>query len=242
MKSIFDSSKIYATYVCGIYCHTLVSGTPKNPKQMASWLKVSMGESGNNMYMQTLRELYPGKMDKIDKMYDGPEKDAAMEEMLEEAAALQGTAFKRTPDGLPYIEGRQVKAMLKEAGNIAMSGIYLKIGKGRAKTAQSFLAERVFVVEDRIPLSGKYKLRDEVRVINVPDPRIPDKKNGSFKPYEIATDAILRFNVYIDKDAEEILNPLWESILVRAQQNGLGADRSMGMGRFEVIEWAKTSG
>lgn len=233
---------MYATYSCGIYCHTLVAGIPRNPKQMAAWLKVSMGEAGNNMYIQTLRELHPARMDKIDNMHDGPDKDAAMEEMLEEAAALQGTAFKRTADGAPYIEGRQVKAMLKEAGNIAMSGIYLKVGKGRAKTAQSFLAERVFVVEDVIPLTGQYKLRDEVRVINVPDPRIPDKKNGSFKPYEIALDTILRFNVYVDRDAETILNPLWESILVRAQQNGLGADRSMGMGRFEVIEWTKNNG
>lgn len=245
--SIFSAhaQQVYSMYEVEFRITELAAGIPKNPKQMEAWLSVNLKEKSKatSVQIETIAALYPAEWKKVQETPQGEKRDKLLEALIESVGGLQGTAFKKTPDGKPYIEGRQIKAMLKEAASIALSGTYLKTTEkgGRSKSAKSFLAERIFVLEDTIPLEDYDLLTEETRVIHVPDPRIPDKTNSSFKPYEVAYNARIVFTLMVDADAEAVLQPLWPEIMVRAEQNGLGADRAMGKGRFRVTKWEKIS-
>lgn len=55
---------------------------------------------------------------------------------------------------------------------------------------------------------------------------------------EYVTDAEIRFTVTTDYDFTE---EQWAMLWLTGQQQGIGATRSMGFGRYEVIKWDRIS-
>ncbi len=217
MTSVFSKPKWISAAYPHRYNGTLVvtciaGGTPTDPKVAEGWLKTKLA-------------------DKDDLI-----RDAVAEVMVErgvtadEAAGIVDTnkhlnGFKRGAHGL-YIEGRQLKACIKEAASIRWPNA--KWGPTR-KGTRSFFPEHLFVVEDVLPLG-----------VNEPSgvaQRFVHTWRGSGIQYEeYVEDAKVEFTVITDYDfsAEE-----WALLWLTAEQQGLGASRSQGYGRFEVVRWDK---
>ena len=152
--------------------------------------------------------------------------DVLDEVVAESVKARQLSGFYRTPEGDLAIRGRHVKAMIKEAANIA----YAKDRWGPTKKGtRSFFAEHVFVQEDWIPLG-----RTEPDGI---DQRFVSTWRGTGISYdEYVEDAKIGFTVVTD---HKFTKDQWATIWVIAERNGLGAARSQGFGTFEVTRWDK---
>ncbi len=171
---------------------------------------------------------------------------------VEEAASAMWTVFKKDEKGI-YLEGRQVKAMFKESSNILREMLVKAEGKkkgakgeerSRFSNLKSRVAERLFVEDDVVylmELVGEtlvYKLESdgsEERPIHVQTPQGPRTalkrtdhvKAGTRISFTVKT---LNDNV-VDKELVEVL-------LAHSSENGLGADRSQGFGKFRVVEVA----
>lgn len=125
------------------------------------------------------------------------------------------------------VEGRQIKAMLKESANI-MKGL-LPVN-GKVIPLRSKLAERVFVVERLIPFDPETKEPDDVieRAIHVMTAQGP---RDAIKRSEIVRNRSIHCTLKVLND--RMFTPtLLRSLLDHAQENGMGADRSQGYGRF----------
>lgn len=210
-------------YHAELLVHEIHGGIPTDPNKAAGWIASKMGlkdEMLRDMVVKTMEE-----RGTIEAATTEDVTDAASE--VSDLKQLNG--FKRSDDGVLVIEGRQVKAMLKEAASIAVAGDHLP-SRGWGKTNKgllNFLAEHIFVLEDKIPLG-------------VVDPsgisqRFVHTWRGSGIQYEeYVTDAKVEFTVVTDYEWPE---KFWPTVWVIAEKNGLGASRSTGVGTFEVQAW-----
>lgn len=225
---IFDQQKgeLFNTYRCGIeFRDKIMGGIPMDPNVIKGWLTSKMGLSKDaeivSRMAQTLRELGADLPD-----------EPTIEDMNEAAELLantqQSNGFKRDENGL-YIEGRQVKAMLKEVTNILFAG--QRWGKTR-KGPKGFLAERVFPEQDRIYLGRDEADGAELFVGHVSGPQ---GMRSTLTYYQYVERAHIEFDVLATKDADEEID--WPILWLHAQENGLGALRSQGHGRFDVVQW-----
>jgi hypothetical protein len=138
------------------------------------------------------------------------------------------TGFKSDPERGLYIEGRQLKACIKEAASVATAVEKLpdRWGKTRKGTL-GFVSEHIFVVEDRLYLGLDEP--SEVRQSFVHTFR------GSGIQYtELAEDVEIGFTIESDYDFKE---SEWGALWLTAERQGVGAARSQGFGRFVTVEW-----
>jgi len=208
-----------------MHIHSIAGGTPSDPKIALGWIRSKFQD--NDEY---IRDLVLQTM---------AERGVSEDDAIEHAAILNRlNGFKRDEHGL-YVEGRHVKAMLKENASIAQQGKKLKAKWGSGtnkkgeetggKNAKSFLTEHVFVIEDRIHL-GRLECDEIVQ-------RFIHKWSGSAIQYEeLVYDATVRFTVESD---HEFTDDEWAAIWTGAERNGLGASRSQGCGRFTVTKWER---
>jgi hypothetical protein len=193
----------------------IAGGTPTDPKVAEGWIRTKLGATDD-----LVRQMVAEAM--VDR---GITADEAAEQV---ARNKNLNGFKRDHRGL-YIEGRQLKAALKEAASCAVAAGKLN-GRGWGKTNKgllSYLAEHVFVVEDRLHLGVT-----EATGINQ---RFVHTFRGSGIQYEeYVTDAKVDFTVIADHDFSE---NEWAAIWTSGEQQGIGASRSQGYGRYEVTRW-----
>ena len=136
------------------------------------------------------------------------------------------TTFARDGAGHLAIEGRQVKAALKEAANVMKP--LIPVG-GKTIALRSRLAERVFVVERLLPFEPHKTEPDDtieraIHVMTAQGPRDALKRTDICKEVSVTcTLKVLRDKLF----TEEVLHTL----LAFATANGLGADRSQGFGQ-----------
>jgi hypothetical protein len=194
---------------------TIAGGTPTDPKVAEGWIKTKLGATDD-----LVRQMVAETM--VDR---GVTADEAAEQV---AMNKNLNGFKRDDQGL-YIEGRQLKAALKEAASCAVAAGKLG-GRGWGKTNKgllSYLAEHVFVVEDRLHLGVA-----EPSGINQ---RFVHTFRGSGIQYEeYVADAKIDFTVMSD---HEFSDRDWAAIWTSGEQQGIGASRSQGYGRYEVTRW-----
>lgn len=224
---VFNSSDVFTTYRLRLrFRDKLMGGTPKDPKIITGWLRSKAGVTNENeirnMMLRTLMELGADVKPGMD--YD------ELVEASEALASNQATGFKRDDAGL-YIESRQVKAMLKECTNILFAGV--RWGKTK-KGPKAFVAERVFVNPDRIHLGA-----DEPDGVDLLTAHLsgPQGKQSVLKQYEYVQGTEIEFEVMVAEDA--ISQDNWAQVWILAQENGLGALRSQGHGRFDVEQWER---
>lgn len=222
--SVFEGyrNKIYKDrYSAGLLVHELHGGVPMNPDVARKWLEVRMG--GSDAQLANLKANIV-----VELGLEGLTDDELLDEMTRRNN-LNG--FKRAPGGELYIEGRHVKAMLKEAASIAVAGGHLtKRGWGNTnKGLLGFLAEHIFVEETIVPLGV-------VEPSGVHQRFVSTYKGTGIQLEEYVVDAKPSFTVATDYDFPA---EFWPTIWTIAESNGLGAARSMGFGTFEVIQWEK---
>jgi hypothetical protein len=230
-QGIFDSqSTLFVQYRARlVFRDKLLGGIPKDPQLIEGWLRSRAGLTETNeirhVMLRTLGEL-------------GVEASADMSfEQLEQASAAvaarkQTTGFKVGEQGL-YIEARQVKAMLKESTNVVFGGE--RFGPTR-KGPKPFVAEHVFVEPDRLWLGAREPHGVEMTIGHLIGPTGPRSIVGY---HEFVQDATLEFRVLTMRDC---LSPeQWADLWVHAQENGLGALRSQGFGRFFIEQWERVS-
>lgn len=239
----------------------LVGGTPSDPNVAERWIRAkftdndelvrqmvasAMAETG-----RTLTVPVAGGEGGEDGTAEGEGEDDISSIDLDAATQLVRdkislNAFKRNPpEGTPthdsghpvgelFIEGRQLKAGIKEAGSICVAAGKLK-ARGWGKTnkgIKSFLAEHFCVPEDRLYLGTDTPTGTQQRFVHT--------YQGSGIQYEeYLVDAVLDFTVRTDYDFSE---KEWAILWLTAEQQGIGSTRSQGFGRYEVTEWSLVRG
>ena len=197
-------------------------GIPKNPEMIRGWLEAKMGagEETDALIVQTEGEI-----------------SAAVDEAEKESWC----GFKSDPEnGGLYIEGRQVKACLKESANILREKLGISAFKAR-------LAERVFVTESRIYL-GKNEpdgsVERPIHVMTRTGPQTALKKADYVEKAEISFALkVVDSPMVIGSSKDRVAPGAYLSVILElAQEMGLGADRSQENGKFDVIYFGEMAG
>lgn len=220
---------------------------PKDPKVIEGWLRAKAGvETDEEVRIKLIRTL-----SELGKPVDA---DMTIEQIIEASEAMakdETCGFKIDPEHGLYLEGRAVKAAIKESINILFPG--QRAGPSR-KGVKSFVAERVFVLEDRLFFGQQEPSGIEVMFGRVQTPQGPRSTVGYHEYVEGAT---LRFHIMEqkmiilpgtkpkDKDEDAVAiegepcldAKTWPYVWESAQEIGLGALRSQSFGRFDIIEW-----
>lgn len=206
-------------------------GTPTDPKVAEGWIR-SKVEATDDIIAEMVAEALKARGVDPAAATDEDKKKAA--EDVKFAKHLNG--FKKDENGL-YLDGRQLKAALKEAVSVSISSNKLKAGGWGAtrKGLKSFLAEHIMVVEDKLHL-----YRGEVPVT---EPDGIDQKfihtwQGSGISYEeYVVGASLDFTVISDWDFSD---EEYGILFLTGGEQGLGASRSQGYGRYIITSWARS--
>jgi hypothetical protein len=205
---------------------TLAGGVPSDPNVAEGWLRTKLGDSD-----EQIRELVATTM---------AERGMSLEEATAEVNRLKHlNGFKREESQGLYIEGRQIKAMLKEACSIAVaSGKMAQRGWGKTnKGLLSFVAEHVFVPDERVFIhledeSGNLVNAKEATGVN--QKFVHTYRGAGIQYEEYVEGAHLQFVVMADY---QFTREDWGMMWLTAEQEGLGASRSQGYGRFKILGW-----
>jgi hypothetical protein len=144
-----------------------------------------------------------------------------------------------------YIEGRQLKASLKEAASVAAnSGKITTKGYGNPdnksylKGLSSWLPEHVFVLQDRLPLQ-RYNQDSTVfmpvfEASSIEQRFVHTWRGTGIQYEEMVNECDIDFTVVTDYEfsAEQ-----WAMIWLTGEKEGIGASRSQGYGTYEITKW-----
>ncbi len=119
--------------------------------------------------------------------------------------------------------------MLKESTNILFAGERWGVTR---KGPRSFVAERVFVEPDKLWLGRQEPSGVELMVGHLSGPTVPRSTLGY---HEYVEQPALEFTILAVREA--LTREQWADIWVLAQENGFGALRSQGFGRFYLDRW-----
>jgi hypothetical protein len=214
MTSVFSSYQNKAwphRFAVSLTVFTIAGGTPSDDKVAEGWLKTKLADKDD-----LIREAVAKTM-----VERGITAEAATAE-VDSLKHLNG--FKRDNEGL-YIEGRQAKAMLKEAVSVAVASGKLTLrGWGETrKFITSYFPEHVFVMEDRLHLG----VTEPTGVMQ----RFVHTFRGTGIQYEeFVEDAKLSFTVVSDHDFSE---EEWAMVWLTGEKQGVGASRS------QVTSWER---
>jgi hypothetical protein len=224
-----------------IVVEQLMGGTPSDPKVAEGWLKTKMGLDKDAQIQAQVAEVMAQR---------NVDESAAMAE-VNSKRHLNGFKRERCP-ACPekalcggqhplIIEGRHMKAMLKEAASVARSVGNLPARFGLTnKGTLSFIAEHVIVVERTLTIGVKV----DGKVVDVYEPtdilqsfpKNPITKQTGIQYTEFVENAVIDFTVVTDYDFTE---REWAAMWVTGGNQGIGASRSQGYGRFEIQKWDK---
>lgn len=213
-------------YRVGLVIGTLAGGTPTDPKVAEGWLRSKWRDKDD-----LIREAVAETM---------TERGLTEEEATEAVNAMKHlNGFKREEGKGLFIEGRQVKAMLKEAASIAVSSGNIK-GRGWGTTnkgLKSFVAEHAFVTDDRVFIQ---QYDESGNLVAVKEPTgimqrfVSTWKGTGIQYEEFVQDAYVTFTIEAD---HEFTEQEWSAMLLTAERNGLGASRSQGYGKFKTVQF-----
>ena len=204
-------------FAATLHVGTIAGGTPTDPKVAEGWLRTKLGDKDD-----LIREAVAQTM-----VERGVDAEAAAKE-VDNLKHLNG--FKRDENGL-YIEGRQAKAAIKEAASVAGASGKLPLKKWgmTGKGLLGYISEHVFVLEDRLHLG----VTEPTGIVQ----RFVHTWRGSGIQYEeYVENAEITMTVVTDHDftAEQ-----WAMLWLTGEQQGIGASRSQGFGRYEVTSWER---
>lgn len=232
------------TFEATLHFHDIAGGVPSDPKVAEGWIK-SKVEDGTKE--EQIRRAVETLM-----LERGLTEDEAVEELNKHrnVNGFKRTIVKEGEKGQLFIEGRQVKAALKEAVSVAVAAGTLKSGnKTKAgadsdgkwgktgKGAISFAAEHIQVLTRQVLLYGPdWKPLIDHSYIKQSFPVNPRTRQTGIQYTEICDNARAKVIVTTDWDFTE---EQWAVIWVTGNLQGLGASRSQDHGRYLVKEWKR---
>lgn len=205
---------------------TLVGGVPSDPNVARGWIESKLKGKINNdqriqeLITQTIAERNVSEREAVD--------------IVNNLKNLNG--FKKGSgdehDGELFIEGRQLKAALKEAVSVAVAAGKLEMTKwgNTRKWLTKYFPEHVFVLEERLYLGVKEPTGIFQQFVHT-------HRGSSVQYQEYVENARFLFTVITDHD---FTDREWAMIWTTGQRQGLGASRSQGYGTYEVTKWDKT--
>jgi len=243
-------NEIYKFRFAGrIEIQRLMGGTPSDPKVAEGWLKTKMGLEKEDILRQAVEEVMAARnvsedvaLKEVDKRrhlngFKRERCDACPEDISEPMCATGAHPL--------YIEGRHMKAMLKEGANVARAANNLPARMGStSKGLLSFIAEHVIVVDDILRLGQFDKATKKVVDVLEPTgviqsfPKNPMTKQTGIQYTEHVDFAVVEFTIASDWEFSE---KEWAAMWLTGGNQGIGASRSQGYGRFEITKWTKLS-
>ena len=152
-------------------------------------------------------------------------------EQVDKLKHLNG--FKRNDHGL-YIEGRQLKAAIKEAAGVARATDKLKMKWGTTnKGVLGFVAEHIMVVEDTLQLD----VTEPSRILQS-FPKNPRTGQTGIQYTEVIDETSFDCTIIAD---HKFTDQEWAMLWLTGEQQGIGASRSQGFGRYEVTRWEQAA-
>jgi len=221
----------------------IVGGIPSDPSVIRKWLlaRMELGDTQlDELVQQTLDE-------REDRSFTSTAEQVDV--VMASDVAPSVTGFKRDDDNQLCIEGRIVKAGLKEWANSAYPGTdwpsKSKIAPKFRKGLMSTLAERVFVTEHLIGLgvkSGDISPSPADDAIAWVDERVkhvmtPQGPRSSINRVEVVQRPMFTFTVAVRDNF--LSRAEWGRILQSGEEIGLGSDRGRSDGKFDLVEWTK---
>lgn len=218
-----------------INVYELRGGTPADPKVAEGWIKSIM--TGSNK-QQIAEMAWLKVLERHGISPDDPDAKTKLEEanatvtntdIGEVVAALRVNGFARNQDG--YLSLRRVnpQAMLKEVTMIAWPR---KKWGPTGKMTKNYWPEHFFVKEAYIPIHVDGQPITEPH--DVTQSFVSTWRGNSIKYEETVYNANLAFTILTDL---ELTEPEWGEIWIRAQNIGIGASRSQGVGNFTVTSF-----
>lgn len=196
----------------------LVGGIPSDPKVASGWIKKNLGATDEQLLHARVAEVM---------LERGIDRNEAAQIIID-TQHLNG--FKRDENGGLYIEGRQLKAAIKEATSVALAGGKLPVGRSFGSTgkyATAFVAEHVCVMEDKLPLGLTEPTGIHQRFVST-------HKGTGIQYEEYCDDVDINFTILTD---HKFTDEQWAMIWLTGEQQGIGATRSQGYGRYMVTQW-----
>jgi len=210
----------------------LVGGIPQDPNVVESWIKTKLRDVRSDAEIQDVIATTMAEL--------GLSEDEAVQKASTQMVGMNG--FKRDGTGL-YVEGRQLKAALKEAVMVAANAGKLETGKwghpdnaSYRKQIKGWFPEHVFVNEERL-----YILHDGKPVQShdgVNQKFVHTHRGDSISYEQFVLDAEIPFTIKSDYELSE---KQWAMIWLTGEMEGFGASRSQEYGRYHVTRWEPTT-
>ena len=226
-QSVFEkyTDEVYPFVFNGaLHVHTIAGGIPSDPKVTEGWLKSKVTDKDDlirDMLAQTMLE-----------------RGISEEEALAQVDQLKHlNGFKRDEtSGELYIDGRQLKAALKEAamvaanaGNISTKGWGNPDNGNFKKGLKGWLPEHIFVTNQRLFLGVTEPTGIVQRFVHT-------HRGAAIQYEEYVENARIEFEVVSDYD---FTDRDWASIWLTGEKQGIGASRSQGFGTYAVVRWER---
>lgn len=201
-----------------LHIKAVAGGIPGDSKVAEAWLKTKFTDHDDQIRAMVAETM--------------AERGITAEEATKYVSDLKHlNGFKRDEQGL-YIEGRQLKAALKEAVNVCIGSGKIKTGRAWGETKKgitSYFPEHVFVLEDRLHLG----VTEPSRVLQS-FPKNKRTNQTGIQYTEIVEDAKVDFTIATD---HKFTDEEWAMIWLTGEKQGIGASRSQGFGTYEVTRW-----
>lgn len=210
----------------------LAGGIPQDPNVVASWIKTKLRDTRSDAEIQ---QVIADTMAEI-----GATEEEAVAKASKELVGVNG--FKRNPPvtGQLLIEGRQLKAAMREAVMVAANAGKLATGKWGTPDNASFkkqikgwFPEHFFVVEEYLPLF--HADRKPVMEHDGTTQKFVHTHRGDSISYEqYVRGAVIPFTLKSDFEMKE---RDWAMIWLTGEMQGVGASRSQEYGRYKITRW-----
>ena len=208
-----------------LHIRSIAGGVPVNPNVLEGHLKRKLAAPDDLIRAEVAEAM--------------AEHEMTVDEAVDKLAGEKGHVGFRSDERGLYIAGSNLKAALKESASIAAAaGRIKKSGWGATshnKGILSWLAEHVFVVEDRLYLGVAAPTDTSQSFISKMTAKGPV---SAIQYTDFVEDAKVDFTVETD---HLFADDDWAAIWTTGERNGLGAARKMGYGRYEVCKWEQVA-
>lgn len=238
-SDIFGSNaEVFTTYRATLkFNHVIVGGIPSDRSVIEGWIRSRM-DLGDTAIQDLI--------DKTVAERGVISPDEAVAAVMESELAPSVNGFKRDENGELCIEGRIVKAAIKEYANSAYPG---KGWPGKEKNPHTaklhgnrglltYLSEAVVVPETLIGLGVKEPSRVEERIKHIKNSM--GQQMSTISRVEVVDAPTITFTVRVRDDF--LPQEAWGRIWAVGETIGLGSDRGRSDGQYELVEWIKEEG
>lgn len=206
----------------------LAGGIPQDPNVVESWIRTKLRDIRSDAEIQMIIAQTMTDM--------GLDEEEAVREASTKMVGMNG--FKRDQTGL-FVEGRQLKAAMKEAVMVAVNSGKLATSKwgkpdnaAYRKQIKGWFPEHFFIVEEKLHI---YRDGEPVQLHDGVTQKFVHTHRGDSISYEqFVRDAEVPFTIKADFEMSE---REWAMIWLTGELQGFGASRSQEYGRYETTRW-----